>query len=184
MKEVLISTLLIMTLASCANQTTPTGGPQDKTPPLLLSSSPTHNQKNFKGNKVELVFNEAIQLREAKEQIIITPSPAKEITFTAKKNTVIVEPETKWKDSTTYSILFRESVRDLTEANPALNLKLAFSTGPYIDSLSISGSIRDARSEQIPENITLAIYQSDTFDIFKHSPSYFTKSRFNASDHT
>ena len=113
MKEVLISTLLIMTLASCANQTTPTGGPQDKTPPLLLSSSPTHNQKNFKGNKVELVFNEAIQLREAKEQIIITPSPAKEITFTAKKNTVIVEPETKWKDSTTYSILFRESVRDL-----------------------------------------------------------------------
>lgn len=176
MKAVLISTLIITTLAGCANQTTPTGGPQDKTPPLLLSSSPTHNQKNFKGNKVELVFNEAIQLREAKEQIIITPSPAKEITFTAKKNTVIVEPETKWKDSTTYSILFRESVRDLTEANPALNLKLAFSTGPYIDSLSISGSIHDARSEQIPENITLAIYQSDTFDIFKHSPSYFTKS--------
>lgn len=160
----------------CANQTTPTGGPQDKTPPRLVQSMPTHNEKNFKGNKVELVFNEAIQLREAKEQIIITPSPGKEITFTAKKNTVTVEPETKWKDSTTYSIIFREGIRDLTEANPALNLKLAFSTGAYIDSLSMSGSIREALSEKIPENITVAIYQADTFDIFKHTPSYFTKS--------
>jgi Bacterial Ig-like domain len=176
MRTVLLFTTIIFTLNGCANQTTPTGGPQDKIPPLLVSSLPANNQKNFKGNKVELVFNEAIQLREAKEQIIITPTPGKEITFTAKKNTVTVEPEIEWKDSTTYSIIFRESVRDLTEANPALNLKLAFSTGPYIDSLSISGSVRQALSESIPENITIAIYQSDTFDIFKHSPSYFTKS--------
>jgi len=176
MKAVLFFLILSFTLAGCANQTTPTGGPQDKIPPVLVSSSPTQNQKNFKGARVELLFNEAIQLREAKEQIIIIPSTVKDVTFTAKKNTVIIEPEEKWKDSTTYSIIFREAVRDLTEANPALNLKLAFSTGPYIDSLRISGSIHDALSENIPENITIAIYESDTFDIFKHSPSYFTKS--------
>lgn len=172
----IVTFALSFTLIGCANQTSPTGGPQDKTPPQLVRSLPTHNQKNFKGNKVELVFNEAVQLREAKEQIIITPSPGKEITFSAKKNTVTIEPETKWKDSTTYSIIFREGVRDLTEANPALNLKLAFSTGAYIDSLSMSGSVHEALSEKIPENITIAIYQSDTFDIFKHIPSYFTKS--------
>lgn len=176
MKKVLLFTVITLTLSGCANQTTPTGGPQDKTPPLLVRSLPANNQKNFNGNKIELVFNEAVQLREAKEQIIITPTPGKEITFSAKKNSVFVEPETKWKDSTTYSITFRESVRDLTEANPALNLKLAFSTGPYIDSLSITGSVLETLSEKIPENITIALYQSDTFDIFKHSPSYFTKS--------
>jgi uncharacterized protein (DUF2141 family) len=176
MKTTLFLIVLAFTVVSCANQTTPTGGPQDKTPPLLVSSLPTQNQKNFKGKKIELLFNEAIQLKEAKEQIIITPSPGKEITFTAKKNAVFLEPEIKWKDSTTYSIIFRDAVRDLTEGNPALNLKLAFSTGSYIDSLSISGSVHEALTEKIPENITVAIYQQDTFDIFKHTPSYFTKS--------
>ncbi len=175
MNKFLITIIQAFWLLGCANQTTPTGGPQDKIPPQLIRSTPTQNQKNFTGNKIELVFNEAIQLREAKEQIIITPSPGKEITYTAKKNTVIIEPEIKWKDSTTYSILFRESIRDLTEANPAINLKLAFSTGSFIDSLSLSGTISDALSEKIPENITIAIYQSDTFNIFKHSPSYITK---------
>ncbi len=176
MKTSIIFLVLVFSVGGCANQTTPTGGPKDELPPLLQNSSPPNNGKNFKGKKIELTFNEDVQLKEAKEQIIITPSPGKEITFTAKKNKVFIEPEIKWKDSTTYSILFRDAVRDLTEGNPALNLKLAFSTGSYIDSLSISGSVREALSEKIPENITIALYQSDTFDVFKHLPNYFTKS--------
>lgn len=176
MRRVGLSAFIVTLLAGCANQTSPTGGPKDEIPPRFISSTPSPNQKNFKGKKIELLFSEDVQLREAKEQIIITPSPSKEITYTAKKNKVIIEPDTNWKDSTTYSIIFRESVRDMTEANPALNLKLAFSTGPTIDSLSMSGAVREALTEKIPENITVALYQQDTFDIFKHTPSYFTKS--------
>ena len=167
--------ILILTFSGCANQTTPTGGPRDEKPPLLISSVPAQNQKNFKGKKLQLTFSEDVQLREPKEQILITPTIGKEIIYSAKKNSILIEPENDWKDSTTYSIQFRESVRDLTEGNPALNLKLAFSTGSTIDSLSLSGNVHFALSEKIPEDITVAIYKEDTFDIFKHTPSYFTK---------
>lgn len=164
----------------CATVTTPMGGPKDEEAPVYESSSssstPKHNQKNFKKSIVQLAFSEDIKLKDAKEEIIITPSPGKDVTFQTKGKLLTIEPKEGWKENTTYSITFREGVQDITESNPVENLRLAFSTGPVIDSLSISGSIKDALTEKIPEKITVAIYTSDTFNIFKHSPVYFTKS--------
>ena len=167
--------IAFLLFCACARQTTPNGGPQDKIPPKLVRSSPDNNEKNFKGNTITLTFNEAVKLKEPKEEIIIAPSPGKEILFLAKQNRITVEFKTGLKDSTTYSIAFREAVQDLTESNPAENLRLAFSTGPIIDSLTIKGNVVDALTEKIPQNITVAIYQADTFNIFKHTPAYFTK---------
>jgi len=167
--------LAFLALCGCARQTTPNGGPQDKVPPNLQSSIPDDNEKNFHGKIVTLTFDEAVKLKSPKEEIIIAPTPGKEISFLAKQNRVIVEFRDDLKDSTTYSISFREAIQDLTESNPADNLRLAFSTGPIIDSLSIKGKVVDALTEKIPQNITVAIYQADTFNIFKHTPAYFTK---------
>jgi uncharacterized protein (DUF2141 family) len=163
-------------LLSCATQTTPMGGPKDVKAPILQSSTPNHNQKNFKGKTVELNFNETVVLKNEKEQIIITPSPGKDVEMKTKGPTVTITPKAGWQDSTTYSINFREAVQDITEGNPVLDLKLAFSTGPIIDSLSIVGSVYNALSEKIPESITVGLYAEDTFNIFKHVPRYFTKS--------
>jgi uncharacterized protein (DUF2141 family) len=163
-------------LWKCASLTTPTGGPKDEAPPALLNSTPAHNQKNFKGSIIELTFDETIQLFNPKDEILISPDMGKDIEFSARKDRVIIEPEGAWADSTTYSILFREGIKDLNEGNPAENLRIAFSTGPYIDSLFIAGSINEVLTEKIPENITIAIYESDTFNVFEHAPSYLTKS--------
>lgn len=163
-------------LTACANVSMPTGGPRDKTPPELVSSIPFDNEKNFKGATIELTFNEDIKLKDPKEEILIIPSVGKKTLFTAKKKKLIIEPELDWLPNTTYSINFRDGVQDLTEGNPAENLHLAFSTGPTIDSLSISGSVKETFSEKIPLKITIALYETDTFDIFKHTPLYFTKS--------
>ena len=168
--------LSVLAMCSCATVTTPMGGPQDKQPPSLINSSPKLNQKNYKKPIVELTFSEDIKLKDAKEEIIITPSPGKEIEIKAKARTLTIEPKDGWKENTTYSISFREAVQDITEGNPVENLRLAFSTGPIIDSLSISGGIKDGLTEKIPDKITIGIYTSDTFDIFKHEPVYFTKS--------
>jgi hypothetical protein len=166
---------ILALLYGCASQTTPTGGPQDKTPPDLVSSNPANNQKNFKGKTLELTFNEDVRLKDPKEEILITPSPGKNILYTAKRNKITIEPEIPWSDSTTFSISFRDGIQDITEGNPADNLRLAFSTGESIDSLMINGSVRNIFSQEIPEKITVALYQSDTFNIFMHSPIYFTK---------
>src|SRR6185369_13611194 len=111
-----------------------------------------------------------------KEEILITPSPGTNTKFTAKKNKVVITPEKKLKDSTTYSIAFREGIQDINESNPTDDLHLAFSTGPIIDSLKIFGSVSEVFKDQVPEKIMVGLYQSDTFDIFQHKPPLFSKS--------
>jgi len=164
------------TLIQCARISAPAGGPQDKQPPELVSSVPTTGQKNFKAKQIELTFNEPVKLKDPQEEIIITPSVGTKTKFIAKKNKITLTPENNWKDSTTYSIAFRGAIQDMNESNPAEDLHLAFSTGDNIDSLKISGTISETFQEKIPEKITVAIYQSDTFDIFKHKATYFSKS--------
>jgi uncharacterized protein (DUF2141 family) len=175
LQNLFLANILLFLCGACATQTTPMGGPKDIKPPILVKSNPTHNQKNFHSKTLVLTFNEAVVLKNPKEEIIITPSPGKDIDIKAKGNSVTIEPKDGWKDSTTYNLSFREAVQDITEGNPALNLRLAFSTGPIIDSLSITGNIKYALSEKIPELTTVALHTQDTFDIFKHTPTYFTK---------
>ncbi|MEZ4946887.1 MAG: Ig-like domain-containing domain [Cyclobacteriaceae bacterium] len=170
----IILSLYILLLWSCANQTTPMGGPKDETPPTLIESTPDNKQRNFKGKEVTLLFNEAINLNNPKEEILISPRSDQEIEYKVRKNTVTLIPEKGWDENTTYSIAFREGIKDITENNAPKNLKLAFSTGPLIDSMNVKGKVTMALNTKVPEKITVALYASDTFNIFQHSPNYFT----------
>lgn len=169
---------------SCASQTTPQGGPRDSIPPSVVRYNPKENQTNFKEKQITIEFDEAIVLNNPKEEIIIIPSTGKKTEFKLKGTTLVITPELPWRDSTTYNVNFREAIKDLTEGNPAKDrrggvekeMHLAFSTGPIIDTLSISGSVKNGLDEKIPENITIALYKSDTFNIFDDIPEYFTKS--------
>lgn len=167
--------LILLAFSQCANQTSPGGGPQDKKPPELIESNPSNNQKNFTGKTIELTFDEYIKLKNPDEEVLISPSIGKDVKYTAKKKKVIITTKGEWKENTTYSISFRESIQDITESNPANNLRLAFSTGPTIDSLEVKGRISEIFKEEIPDKITVALYNSDTFNIFKHTPTYFTR---------
>lgn len=162
-------------LLSCASITTPQGGPKDSIPPSLIKSTPRPNQTNFNGTNIELQFDELLVLNNPKEEIIIVPSIGKKSKFVLKTDKVVIEPELPWKENTTYNINLRESVKDITEGNITRDQHLAFSTGPEIDTLTISGKIKEALKLTIPENITVALYTSDTFNIFEHTPEYFTK---------
>ncbi|MBL7850476.1 MAG: Ig-like domain-containing protein [Cyclobacteriaceae bacterium] len=173
--QVIVPILLIGGWSQCANIQSPSGGPKDKTPPHLLSSIPVNNQTGYRGTTVLLTFDEAVKLNSPREEIIISPSPGKEIEYKVKNNKVFITPKIPWKDSTTYSILFREGIQDITESNSPPNLKLAFSTGPTIDSLVVSGQVSDLQLGIPKDKITVAIYAEDTFDIFTHAPNYFTK---------
>jgi len=161
----------------CARQTSPTGGPKDTIPPILnkLQSNPKNGQTNFKSQQIELAFNESVILNNPKDQIIITPDIRKEYDITAKKNRVIINLKSELEDTTTYAFNFREAIEDITEKNAPPELKLAFSTGSYIDSLSFSGRVFDPITSKEVKELTVAIYQQDTFNIFEHKPVYFSK---------
>ncbi len=182
MKKLLGLFLILLTsiiLVRCASQTTPTGGPKDEIPPKLKESTPFQNQTNFNENTIELTFDELVKVNNPKEEIIINPNPGKDIQFIAKQNRVLIQSKNGWNDSTTYSISFNEGVQDLNEGNAPKELHLAFSTGTTIDSLSIMGKVTQSLTEKIPEKITIALYQQDTFNIFDHSPEYSTKTKKN-----
>lgn len=168
--------LYLLFVASCAKQTSPTGGPKDTIPPVLVNSIPPGEAINFKGKSLLLNFSEMIVLNNPKEQLIITPTIGKDFEITSKKNSVTIDFEAPLNDSTTYSFNFRDAIQDITEKNPVRNLQVAFSTGPYIDSLSISGNTYDLLKGKSLKDITVAIHlPNDTFSILQHPATFFTK---------
>jgi uncharacterized protein (DUF2141 family) len=168
--------LLGLFFTSCANQTSPTGGPKDTIPPSLVNSIPLDQTINYSGNEVSLTFDEFIKLNNARQQIIITPRLDQEITYTYRKNKAFIEFSEPLDPNTTYSINFREGIQDITENNPA-RLKLAFSTGSYIDSLQISGIVYDVLKGEPLENILVCLQEPvDTTNYFLQPPQYFTRS--------
>ncbi|TRX58674.1 hypothetical protein FNH22_12405 [Fulvivirga sp. M361] len=174
--RLLISLFLIITMVKCANQSQPTGGPKDEEPPVLIDSDPKQSELDVTTNKVEVAFNERIKLNNPKEQLIITPRIDAEYTVKYNKDRVIFTFEQDLPDSTTFTFNFREAIQDITEGNAPENLKLAFSTGDYLDSISIAGQIRNLLTNETGKDITVALYQLlDTLDIFTGPPLYFTK---------
>ncbi|MEM1407574.1 MAG: Ig-like domain-containing protein [Bacteroidota bacterium] len=172
--------LFLLATWSCANQTQPTGGPKDEDPPELIESDPVQGAINVSANKVELTFNEFIKTENPKEQLIISPRVNIEFDIKYRKNKAFITFEEDLPDSTTFTFNFREAIVDITESNPPENLKLAFSSGTYLDSLSISGNVKFHLSDKVVENATVALYQvDDTLDIFTGPPLYFTKTDEN-----
>jgi hypothetical protein len=170
---------LLFLLSACAKQSTPMGGPRDLDPPEVVSIYPEDKSLNTKPTEIRIEFDEYIKLDNATKNIIITPRVQKdELIITALKNMVIIELNQELEDSTTYVFNFQKSIKDLSEGNPADNLKLVFSTGPSIDSLKLSGSVNtyfpDSRAPF--DNILVGLYEAnDTTDLFTAAPYYISQ---------
>ena len=161
---------------SCARQSSPTGGPKDTIPPVLVRSIPPNEAIHFNAKEIQLMFSEDVILNAPKEQLIVTPTIGKDYKLTYRKNTVTLQLEDPLEDSTTYTFNFRETVQDITEKNPVRNLTLAYSTGDYIDSLSIEGKIYDLlKGTEIKEASVGLHPENDTFNVLEHPAIYFTK---------
>lgn len=162
---------------SCAKISQPTGGPKDTIPPILISSVPRIEQTEYKGKTIELTFNEIITVNNPKEQLIITPAIGKDFKVEARQTKVLVTLEKPLQDSTTYAFNFRDAIRDVTENNPVRNLRIPFSTGSHIDSMTVEGTVLSMMSQRQLKDVTVAIQPySDTFSIIRHPATYFTKS--------
>lgn len=170
----IIASYLLIT--SCASPSTPTGGPRDTIPPVLINSIPFNQSLNYKGKSITLEFDERITTDKIKDQLIITPLTASEYEYTIKKNALKITFEEPFSDSTTYSLNFRESIQDITEGNPTDDNKFTFSTGSYIDSMSITGYVKELLTYDTLENVIIGLYRAqDTITIFDGSPYYFTE---------
>lgn len=172
----LFDIIIIILLVSCAKQSTPMGGPKDEDPPKLLSINPQNESLNLKPRIIELEFDEYIKVENPNKQIIITPRIKKdEMEVTAIKNRVVIKLNQDLEDSTTYVFNFQKTIKDITENNVPENLKLVFSTGPTIDSLTFSGNVSYIfpQREKIIKDVLVGLYAvGDTTDILSAPPYY------------
>lgn len=132
-------------LAACANRGVgPQGGPRDSLPPQIVGETPLNGMLNYHGNRVEIAFNEYIQLDNVVENVVISPPQQKPPIVKAIGKRVVLTFEEELQDSTTYTIDFGSSICDFTEKNPLPNYTFSFSTGMSFDSLEIYGYVVNA----------------------------------------
>lgn len=172
--------LLLAAAVGCAKRGSITGGLKDTIPPVLEQSIPANFSTNFKGKSFKLVFNEYVKMKDVSKQLIISPPMKVEpmiVPQAASKAFTITIKDTL-QPNTTYSFNFGQSLQDNNEGNPYSQFKYVFSTGNYIDSLSIGGRIKDAYSKKTDNFVSVMLYEvTDTFNdsiIYKQPPRYIT----------
>jgi uncharacterized protein (DUF2141 family) len=182
LKRIFVVLFICALFVQCARRGSPTGGPKDETPPVLLRAEPAQETVNFKEDKIRIYFDEYIKLNQLREQLVISP-PLDQSTFIISPQSIAskyinIEFMDSLAPNTTYTFNFGESIVDNNEGNPLSFFSYVFSTGSVIDSLTLNGRISDALLRN-PENfVSVMLYPIDsTFTdsvIFKNKPLYYT----------
>lgn len=172
----------LLCLVNCAKRGYPTGGKPDKTPPKMVKSQPEEFSTNFDEKRIRIYFDEYIKIKDVQKQLIISP-PLKEGGYiiypqgNASKYIDIQILDTL-QSNTTYSFNFGQSIVDNNEDNPYDYFKYVFSTGSYIDSLEVSGTIKDALNRSPERFVSVMLYEIDSTytdsTIYKKTPTYIT----------
>ncbi len=166
---------------SCAKRGRPTGGPKDIDPPLMVVADPPYETTNFNTNEIEIEFNEYVKLKDINKQLIVSP-PQKNRPLITPQSTASRYLTIKILDTlipnTTYTFDFGNSVEDNNEGNKLERFKYVFSTGSYIDSLTLEGTVKNAYKEEKAKNIKMLLYRIDSTysdsTVYKRKPDYVT----------
>ena len=174
MKNILTCFVALFAL-SCAQMSPLTGGYKDTIPPIIIQSFPANNSVNSNLKDFYFAFDEPVDASKLSESLIVSPYYAgnKEVNY--KKNEVFISFDTSFTKNTTYIINFAGGIKDVTEGNDLSNSKIVFSTGNYIDSSSVSGTVFSPLENKRVENALIGLYnENDSLDLFTKKPTYFT----------
>ncbi len=183
LSRIFLISVLLLFIISCARRSSPTGGLKDSIPPLLIRANPKMNTTLFDKDEIELVFDEYIQMKDLRRQLIISP-PIEKNSYKIKPPESVVSKKIEIQlldsldENTTYTFNFGNSIADYNEGNLFPFFYYAFSTGPKLDSLEIKGKINDALDKDTESFISVYLYPADsTFNdstIFLKKPFYVT----------
>ena len=166
----------------CAKRGNPTGGPDDETPPVLLRADPALNTTHFNKERIRLYFDEYIKLQKLKDQLIVSPPLDPSAYIISPQSTaakyVQIELMDTLRPNTTYNFNFGQSIVDNNEGNPYPYFRYVFSTGDYVDSLHVRGTIGNAFAREAKNFVSVMLYSVDsTYNdsiIYQQPPDYLT----------
>lgn len=170
----ILSALLVLILAACANIGSPDGGMYDETPPKIVRTSPRYGAINNKSKKIILEFDENIQVTNASEKVVVSP-PQKEmplIEASGKKVTVTLYDTLV--PNATYTVDFADAIVDNNEGNPMGDYAFTFSTAERIDTLQVSGNVLDASNLEPIKGMLVGLYNAGSDSV----PAAFSHDTF------
>ena len=159
----------------CANPRTPSGGPEDIYPPVIIRTNPPNYTSNFTGNRIQLFFDEFVKLNDVTNQLFISPPQYEMPEVTSRGKSVIIEFKDELLENTTYNIFLGESIVDITESNPVENYSFVFSTGDKIDSLTIIGEVRNAFNLELEPDVLVMLYHEEYDTVPADSAPYLLR---------
>lgn len=172
--NILVAFALLLILG-CASIQNPQGGPKDTTPPKVLNMTPKNLTRNFNSKKIVIAFDEYFKIQNETKEFSISPELEKAPILKIKKKNLEITLADSLEKNTTYTLNFGKAIADINEGNYIKNLSYVFSTGNEIDSLSISGHVRNALTGDTEKEVTVFILPLERDTLFgKKRPSIYT----------
>ncbi|WP_028888250.1 Ig-like domain-containing protein [Tenacibaculum ovolyticum] len=180
-KLLFLVVLVSVIIVSCARKGRPDGGPKDEDAPIMMVAKPPYETIHFDKKNIKIEFDEYIVLKDLTKQLVVSP-PLKYPPIITPQGTpskyINIEIVDTLKTNTTYTFNFGNAVQDNNENNKLESFKYVFSTGSYIDSLKIKGSVANAFKKEKLKSIGVLLYRLDsTYNdsiIYKQKPNYVT----------
>ena len=166
----------VATGPGCANIIPPQGGPRDTIPPVLLKSDPGDSARNFKGRTITFTFDEFVDVQNVQENMLVSPLPKITPIIDYKLKIVTLKIKDTLEANTTYHFDFGDAVKDYTEGNPIKDFTYTFSTGRYLDSLSLQGKVILAETGAVDSTLIVILHTSnDDSAVINEKPRYMAK---------
>lgn len=153
--------LFFVLFLHCARQVAPPGGPEDKTPPRILSVSPRPDSTRVgRDTRLLFMFSEKVDRKSFQDALFISPSPnlsspdEEAFRFKWRGREVEVSFTDSLRAQRTYVVTLGTDVRDLRNNRMAGAFTFAFATGDSLDRGEINGRVFAAK----PSGILILAY--------------------------
>src|SRR5690606_3950919 len=143
-------------------------------------TSPANFSTHFDKKELIIQFDEYVKLKDVNKQLIVSPPLKHRLDITPYNATkqISIRFRDTLQPNTTYSLNFGQSIEDNNEGNKLQGYRYVFSTGSYIDSLSISGYVKDALDKDTESFVSVMLYEvNQEFNdsiVYKENPRYIT----------
>ena len=165
----------MLSFTRCANVVTPSGGPKDTIPPVVLQSVPENQATNFQDKEIHITFDEYVVLNNPTNNIFISPPLENNPDYKLSGKSLIIKFKEPLKSDATYSINFGEAIKDLHEGNIFKDYSFVFSTGENIDTLTLEGKLLQAVDHKPSADFYVMLYTNDNDTISMDSLPYVSK---------
>ena len=177
-------------LTKCASTMTPTGGPKDTIPPVIVFMDPdnfTTNIDTLHPPKIYVEFDEFVQIKDQQKELFTSPAMKKKPSVVRRGRGIVVTIKDTLRPNTTYAINFGSSIQDNNESNPLHAMRYVFSTGPEIDSMYMSGYTADAMKADSVSKSFIYFFIADSVErpnewdstMFKYKPDVISRAEKN-----